>query len=626
MSEQASSQELTASKSDRVIKDIDFAIVGGGVAGLYCALRLGQTYSEQPTIQGDRSADYKSILVFEGSPRFGGRIYTQRVSAQMEQQKEEDFSKLEFYAEFGPMRIEPEQELLRDLVIKRLNIQETTDGHENEAHLVDFPAYASPASEQEPHYALIGAENDQKTPLDLMMLAFARILGQLTVSIEKGGTVGLKEKEYLRSCLREGKDALLLASSPVLATPFHWRAALQSWIGDLQESDYQNIREYAEFDDVPLYQMGFWNLLSEVLSHDAVMKLRDLGTFYHLIPDNPNAAEWLIFWLRNIKASEHLQGIFGGMTCITERLLQQLNKMPQIGLMKNHKLVSIQPEDDRVRLGFEGEPETAQPQSYRAKHVILALPKAPLKKVAFGNERYFPKHVADDLESVFGFPMVKVFVIVKKRWWEEEYRANRYATRIPTRELHYWKSNLKNSTKGMIMIYTDRPASAFWANYVTVPGRQDEPEWKNEESWRRDGHKNRRLIKKVLQYLIDNGVENIREDDIESYGIRDWGREPYVGANHAWRPERKSWEVLTALSSFSLCGSTAPNVHICGEAYSDYHGFIEGSLRSSVHVLHTIDERFDTKTPWLCRCTKCAGDKSRAPQSTATFRTPQKIA
>jgi hypothetical protein len=40
------------------------------------------------------------------------------------------------------------------------------------------------------------------------------------------------------------------------------------------------------------------------------------------------------------------------------------------------------------------------------------------------------------LDSAFGFPMVKLFVVVKNRWWEEANRANRYATRVPTRELH----------------------------------------------------------------------------------------------------------------------------------------------------------------------------------------------
>jgi hypothetical protein len=45
------------------------------------------------------------------------------------------------------------------------------------------------------------------------------------------------------------------------------------------------------------------------------------------------------------------------------------------------------------------------------------------------------------------------------------------------------------------------------------------------------------------------------------------------------------------------------SIHICGEAYSDYHGFMEGSLRSAALVLHRIldarpDGTFD-RLPWL---------------------------
>jgi hypothetical protein len=108
-------------------------------------------------------------------------------------------------------------------------------------------------------------------------------------------------------------------------------------------------------------------------------------------------------------------------------------------------------------------------------------------------------------------------------------------------------------------------------------------------------------------------VETVRESDIEYYGVRDWGRPPYLGANHTWRPERKSWEVLSRLSAFSLGSSDAglENIHICGEAFSDYHGFIEGALRSAAHVLHRIDNRLPTETPWLCSCEACIRDTAR---------------
>jgi hypothetical protein len=80
------------------------------------------------------------------------------------------------------------------------------------------------------------------------------------------------------------------------------------------------------------------------------------------------------------------------------------------------------------------------------------------------------------------------------------------------------------------------------------------------------------------------------EQRVMKFGIRDWSRDPYGAACHTWRPGARSWEVLDRLKAFALPGAKADekNVHICGEAYSDYHGFIEGALRTSDDVLETI--------------------------------------
>jgi monoamine oxidase len=42
------------------------------------------------------------------------------------------------------------------------------------------------------------------------------------------------------------------------------------------------------------------------------------------------------------------------------------------------------------------------------------------------------------------------------------------------------------------------------------------------------------------------------------------------------------------LKAFSLTGRGRKNVHICGEAYSDYQGFIEGALSSAEETLRTL--------------------------------------
>lgn len=653
------------SESVTAPEETDVAIVGGGIAGLYCALKY-------------RGTRFQSVQIYEASTTVGGRICTRQFNSG---------SGVEFDAEFGPMRIEPEhQELLRALLCDldiREKASEKAVADAEAAYLTDFPPYASPVDLHEPRYDLSGEERDQKTALDLLKLAFVRIFGRLVsdgkdvLHGEHGGmlphnaaqaaedVIGEKScRRAFRRCLERGREALMLA---VATHQPDWRGPFQRWLDQLQEEDYQNIREYAEFeyengDRVPLWQMGFWNLMSDVLSHDAVMKLRDQGSFYHLIPENPNAAEWLVFWLRALKTSRKLQGIEGGMSSLINRMKK---KMPAGRSIKtDHKLVSMRVDDDtsRIRLTFESENGTSLPEVI-ARHVILALPKAPLQKVVARSAQSFSSEIRNHLDRCSGFPMTKVFVVVKQRWWEEDQRANMYAGRVPTRELHYWKSRVEGSRRGMIMAYADRPGANFWANYVRSSGKQDDPEWaevpsslfefgpadlslNNGGSALKDEQtQTRRLIYKLIQYIKEIGGETLRETDIEHYGIRDWGREPYCAANHTWYPETKSWAVLSALSGFSLVGAdpAVKNVHVCGEAYSDYHGFIEGSLRSAAHVLHQLDDTHElvddneksatvsepnqglhTMTPWLCAkdgCA-CASDKNRqqAPWQRLPYR------
>jgi hypothetical protein len=149
------------------------------------------------------------------------------------------------------------------------------------------------------------------------------------------------------------------------------------------------------------------------------------------------------------------------------------------------------------------------------------------------------------------------------------------------------------------MFYTDAPASSFWANYIKPGSQDDVATWTSNDSRQtaptaedkaqfnpRDIQD--RLKRKIVQYINENNIPDITEDDIVWFGIRDWGQEPYGGANHAWRPERRYWNVLARLGDIETAGGA--HIHVCGEAYSDYHGFIEGALRSSIYTLNRIFE------------------------------------
>jgi monoamine oxidase len=680
--------------------EVDVAIVGGGVAGLFCCLQLFNRYSSVGA-----GEPLKTIALFEGSSRLGGRIESWRIDPkrydairskavksapgmtsvlhQMEIQDEaqrdaeaaqtapvplDDF----MVAEFGPMRVEPAHQPFLRRLLEDLHIAPESGPYRKWSDQVPFSPYASEAP-ADPAFRLDGEESQQTTILDLMLLALRRIFE--SVEIVDGDNVvtenpwrlgspddpdDAKDKDTpyheLNHFWREMRDDRFLHRR-------YWQRYMRDWINLLREEQYQVIRTRARFVGTPLHQMGFWNVLGSVLSHMATVKLRDWGSFYHLVGDNPNAAEWIIFWLRAMRSTDSLVGIRGGMDWIVYKACAQLgfrrdesdapdasgeDRSPryrsgvgrtapnqvQAQLCMEMSLRSVrESEGGPIALTFDWH---GQRHIVNAKQVILALPQAPLQNIVFessrdaGAQTSWNEAFATMLDAVMPIPLLKCFMVVDNPFWEDNRPANQYAYTVPSREVHYWKSGDKRT--GLLMLYSDRPSNQFWADYLTdafredllpalgpqliephlKPGtshelkvtrrRQDEAitwSWKSDESlqasydrsgsgWTISKFGNDRLLRTFLSYVRENHAESVSDDRVLAAGLRDWGLKPFVGACHAWRSGTDPTLVINYLKAFSMLPSVAKancRLHVCGEAYSDYQGFIEGALRSAAEVL-----------------------------------------
>ena len=681
--------------------EVDVAIVGGGVAGLFCCLQLFKRYSS-----AGAGEPLKTMALFEGSSRLGGRIESWRIDPkrydairsksvksspaaksvlhQMEKQDEaqrdaeaaqagpvplDDF----MVAEFGPMRVEPAHQPYLRQMLEDLQIMPESGPYRKWSDQVPFSPYASEAP-ADPAFHLDGEEAQQTTILDLMLLALRRIFE--SVEIVDGDQV-ITENPWRLGNPDDPADA------NDKDTPYHelnhfwhemrddrflhrryWQRYMRDWINLLRDEQYQVIRTRARFLGTPLHQMGFWNVLGSVLSHMATVKLRDWGSFYHLVGDNPSAAEWIIFWLRAMRSTDALVGIRGGMDWIVYKACAQLgfrrdesdtrelsgedpspryhsgightapNQVQaqlcmEMALRRVHEV-----EGQPIELTFE-DPH-GQAHVVKARQVILALPQAPLQSIIFESSRDAPsqalwnKAFATMLDAVMPIPLLKVFMVVDNPFWEDNRPANQYAYTVPTREVHYWKSVDKRT--GLLMLYSDRPSNQFWNDYLTTsfredllpvlgphliephlkPGnahdlkvvrrRQDEAvtwSWKSDAAlqsaydkggsgWTITKFGNDRLLRTFLSYVRENHGEGVSDDRVLAGGLRDWGLKPFVGACHAWRSGTDPTLVINYLKAFSMLPSVPKakcRLHVCGEAYSDYQGFIEGALRSAAEVL-----------------------------------------
>lgn len=551
------------------------AVVGGGITGLFCAWVLKQRGHE--------------VVLYESSDRIGGRIRTLRLGAGNES-LENNWSKdnLDFCVEFGTLEMAPRNHLLTRALLDRL----------------DVPLISAPNLDQVSSTSS-SIDNENRYELEqLLLTAITRIIGR----VEFQDAPGTPEDQLQVRRTVGKKSALIseLTTAPQTAKGTH--RVIRRWIRDrLDDGDFWALETQAHFAETPLYALGIWNILNEVLSPDERKLLANLTAGEKWVPaENPNAAEVLVSWLRTFaRGAADCSTVFGGTQSIVELML---SKIPQLNEMQNSRTIKYSHHVKKLyrneRKGWTLELEVGRSkEKVTRKHsrVILAIPKLPLQELVNNSLEQFEQldaEISRLLDAAIAVPSVKAFAIVESSWWG----ANEKALTLNAGSFSY---NLQRSTgdlgieqhagsharrRGLLLFETLRPGAEYWRNYVG-PGTQC-----CEDVFRTGGREHPRLRQQIEDILSTAGeaesktqtttyghhvVSGRFEPEVSCYGIRDWGRPPYGAAIHAWKPQRNFRAVLARLAEVGI----SSGVHVCGEAFSDFHGTVEGALRSAVYAL-----------------------------------------
>ncbi|HST56235.1 MAG TPA: FAD-dependent oxidoreductase [Solirubrobacteraceae bacterium] len=495
------------------------AIVGGGIAGLFCALKLSE---ESRT--GDSSV---MVTVFEAAPRFGGRIETVEMSP--------------FHAEFGPMRFELETQPFLKQLVGKFGLDKkpfTSTRSDDTAARSAYDRYTL-RSDEMIHYADTSGRSSATEPLDLLRLAILRLFreplfeylraeGHLdswgwtraqqkdsilldlcldtTLRIQDGGGApgdtespqdeadgeNASSLPHVAACSTGDGSSVSLAQgkprhgNPAGEPPADWelkdqpellkrRRAIQEWVDHLcpgvagscprewRESEkYDELRRHAKHRGYFLRDEGFWNAVAEELSPAAIRYMQEDGTFYHLLPENPNAVEWGIFWLRLFhRSGSDLTTLAQGSHALVQCLVDELVGRPNVFLRPAQEILAVEPgPDDSVLLTVR---DRRNDRDYRvdADHCVLALPLEPLRRLS----DHFPEPIYEDLHRMFGFPLLKCIIQVGSPWWRTDIPAQTGVAGIPARELHFDREG----NEGLAILYTDQPAGRFWSPFVELP-------------------------------------------------------------------------------------------------------------------------------------------------------------
>lgn len=254
----------------------------------------------------------------------------------------------------------------------------------------------------------------------------------------------------------------------------------------------------------------------------------------------------------------------------------------------DHRLVRFAPEADGVRMEFKIRDRDGLVER-RARHLILALPQRSLALLDGDCCLFESDQFLEDLSAVVPQPAAKIFLGYDRPWWRElGITSGRSDTDLPVRQCYYFGTEGEQpgadptNTHSLLMAgYHDGSSVDFFAGFL---GRQAFP---HRVRYRRDG--DIRLIdpRDVPATLAEEASRQIRSihgidvPDPTTALYMDWEQDPYGGAWHTWRVHERSEEVMPRIRK----PLDDVSVYICGEAFSQEQGWVQGALHTAEHVL-----------------------------------------
>jgi monoamine oxidase len=537
---------------------IDVAIIGAGVSGVYCAWRLKQANPDQ------------NIVVFEGGNHVGGRLLSVRPP---------DIDNM--VAELGGMRILPAvQPRIKALLAE---LDELGQNIETYPFPVDEPQNLAYLRGEYLRLSDFTA-NPDKVPYHLSFL-------------ERGGTPG----------------GIIVAAIeqivPGITNP------------KLSDEERRAMVQQATFAGRPLYELGFWNVLMRIISGEAFQLGVDAGGYSSTL-SNWNAADAIPWYLSDFGVTPVYLGFKQGFQSVPLAVAELFKKAGgEIRLQARVEGFDWQDEAYNIRL--------AGGETVQAAKLILAMPRRALDLITPDSPPLQQPRVRELVGSVTPRPLFKLFTTYTNPWWRSagytdtttgQYvpvEAGRTVTDLPVRQTYYWPTQEGTpATAGPAMLmasYDDGNSVGYWD--ALRPRRREA--WKQGQEAAQPEHPFRAkaavaarsaetakaaestdssaweqyqasadMVKEVARQLgVIHGLNYT--PDVQNAAFRDWGDDPFGGGWNSWNIGVRSWDVKHEI----IQPLQEQPLYICGEAYSDAQGWVEGALQTAEYVL----EKFGLK-------------------------------
>lgn len=523
---------------------LDYAIVGGGVSGIYCGWRLIQT--QEP--DGGRP----TVALFEGSGALAGRLCSV-VPPLIPNAR----------VELGGMRYIHQAQPLVTGLVEHLGLA-TEDLPANQPQNIAYLRgkllrHFELTEASKVPYDLAGDERSPETLGNLTATAAMRVLKQTIYELL-------------------GKE-------------------IEHWVDltKLTDAEWKTVAEKGTWEGAPLYKLPMRYLMLQVISHEAWNLAQD-SSGYDSILHTWNGADGFLWNVGDYGPTVKYKHVKDGYEAVPLTMAKQFGDQGgQIHLNSRLSGFTVDDVTGVVRLTIHGE---SGDRVVQARNLILGMPRRSLELLDQRGPVLDPSQadVHDLIRSVVPIPLFKLAICYNRAWWQDlppvevngkmvRIEAGKSVTDLPVRQCYYWAVNEENG-HGVILIYDDGVALDYWASLrdsgstpyphdPEVLGKEfDLPNWGEYPA-------PRRMVEEVHRQLLElhGNPPDVPQPYTAAY--RDWGEDPFGGGANFWPVDVQSYAVEEKM----LQPRPPYPVYVCGDCYSHGQGWVEGALETAEGVL-----------------------------------------
>jgi hypothetical protein len=217
----------------------------------------------------------------------------------------------------------------------------------------------------------------------------------------------------------------------------------------------------------------------------------------------------------------------------------------------------------------------------RAARVIMALPQRALQLVEFGDDVFEDRRAFERLRdgAVHPMPASKLFMTFDAPWWSNPARdpaaISASYTDLPMQQCYQFGHADADAPVVLMASFADDASSSFWRS------RADDSTYPNPVRGGAVGLQ----CSTAMVACAQRQLAKLHAGDVPAPSgalFVDWKRDPFGAGWHAWSAHTRSWEARTQIRS------PATNLYVCGEAYAERHGWVEGAINSAEMVVQLL--------------------------------------